>query len=92
MAYANNAYADESKTIKEASCRHILRHYFYIFFKGKYLNDGSNALIGSCSYRLRHVASIKIRRAFLTFTLQNMQYFAFCETVVLSDFLGAFIV
>lgn len=92
MAYANDAYADESKTIKEASRHHILRPYFYIFFKGKYLNDGSNALIGSCSYRLRHVASIKIRRAFLTFTLQNMQYFAFYETVVFSDFLGTCIV
>lgn len=86
MAYANNAYSDESKTIKEASFHHILRPYFYIFFKGKYLNDGSNALIGSCSYRLRHVASIKIRRAFLTFTLQNMQYFAFCEQLFFRTF------
>lgn len=34
MAYANNAYADESKTIKEASFHHILRPYFYIFLKG----------------------------------------------------------
>lgn len=31
---ANNAYADESKTIKEASFHHILRPYFYIFLKG----------------------------------------------------------
>lgn len=34
MAYANNAYADESKTIKEASFHHILRPYLYIFLKG----------------------------------------------------------
>lgn len=67
MAYANNAYADESKTIKEASFHHILRPYFYIFFKGKYLNDGSNALIGSCSYRLRHV-----------FNLHTTKYAVFC--------------